>query len=673
MAHDESQLVAWIQDEISQAEGFDGDELKSLRRDALDRYYGRARGNEVLGRSDAQDNSIADMLEAIVSQILPSFSIDSVCEFEPISDEDVEAAQLESDVVNDVIIEQNRGYVFLQESLRDALLLRNGWTKVFLDERTDVQSERFRGIEEIAIVALLEQGDQDPELELEPINLVENDDGTIDVTIKATRNNSTFKCVSVDPTLMLWQRDHDSIFLKDVRFLAERWFPSQTELLQRGFDKTKVMDARTFTLDSEEDSRARYRSTNTGLEVPEPSMRHIEAFWVHYRYDSDDDGIAELHRILYLPDNDPGKGAILEDVQVSFVPYATGTPFLQPHQLNGLGLADKLTEIEDDKTEALRQWLDNLKANNNARLAVNSQTVDVEDAVESRPGGIVRVNGPVNGNVVQIPVNDVGSSALQALEYLDKIRSERAGASLDLGSAQLQIAGETAHGIERQISSREQLAAMMTATLAETMIRETYLLTHRGLREWMDKPVKARIRGKFVEADPSQWIERDRVNVKSGLSVGERSAKRGALAEVLAQQEKLAAAGLDDVLVNAQNHHSAIIDWTRAAMIDNGHRYFLDPESEESLDAVNRKAATAEQERTQSLQIAQEAASAERNAQTIESMISKYKVDLDTAFKYWSESLKAETAEGEQKEELQSVGEIRSDESQRRGAITNQG
>ena len=659
MAITESELVGFIRTELEQSEGWDTDELKESRKRALDRYYGRPRGDEVTGRSAAQSNDIADMVEAIVSQVLPAFSIDSVAEFEPTSDEDVDAARLESDVVNDVIIENNRGYIMMQEALRDALLLRNGWTKVFMDERSTSDSTRFNGIEELVIDALMQQVPQAEGVTVEPLNLKENDDGTVDVTIKTTTVSQTFKVVAIDPTLMSWERDHDSIFLQELRFLAERWFPSRSELIERGFNKQKVLDAKRFTLDVQEDTRSRYRTQNVGREVPEASMEHVEAFWIHYRYDSDDDSIAELHRILYLADNDPAKGAILENKIVSFIPYATGTPFLQAHQLNGLGIADKLTEIEDNKTEALRQWLDNLKANNNARMGVNTQIVDVNDAVESRPGGIIRADGPVQGNIVPIPVNDVGQSAESALNYLDKVRSERAGASLDLGSAQLQLAGETAHGVERQISSREQLAAMMTSTLAETLIRETYLLAHKGLREWQNQPLKARIRGKFVEANPAEWPERVRVNVKSGLSVGERSKKANSLAMVMQQQEKLAASGLDGILVNAGNHHAAIIDWTRAAMIDNGDRYFLDPASDESKEAANEKAATAQQQSQQQLQIAQEAASAERNAQTIESMISKYKVDMDTAFKYWSETLKAEiaeTGEGPQKEALQLHG-----------------
>ena len=71
----------------------------------------------------------------------------------------------------------------------------------------------------------------------------------------------------------------------------------------------------------------------------------------------------------------------------------------------------------------------------------------------------------------ELVVADLGPSSIALLNYMDSVRSERGGASLDLQAAQLQVAGETAHGIERQFTSKEALARLITRTLAETMLR----------------------------------------------------------------------------------------------------------------------------------------------------------------------------------------------------------
>ncbi|MFV2089023.1 MAG: hypothetical protein ACC642_00040 [Pseudomonadales bacterium] len=671
MAIKQSELVAWIRSELSDSEGYDSDELAQLRKQALDRYYGRPRGDEKVGRSHAQSNDIADTIEAITATLIPAWQGDTPVEFEPDDDEDMSQAQMESDLVNDVVVEQNHGFCLFQEGVRDALLLRNAWVKVWLDERDEVTSERFSNVDPEAIAQSIIAGHQQG-LEIEPVRMTENDDDTISVTLKTTQQIQNLKVVSIDPTLMRWQRDWDSIFIPGIRFLAERWFPTRSDLIQMGYPKAKVNAAAQITLDTETDSRARFRSFEQGQEVPDKSMQRLEAYWIYYRYDGDGDGVAEQHRILYLVNGEHSDGSILEDEIVSFVPYATGTAILQPHQLNGLGVYDKLKSVEDVKTDALRQWLDNLRVNNNGKAAVNFRKVVMDDATQSRPGGIIRIDGEVGGNYQPIPVNDVGASAEAALNYQDKVRSERAGASLDLMSGPAQMAGmQTATGVERVFGVKEMMAAMMCRTLSETLMREMYLLTHRALREWVTKPLSARIRGEFVEQNPSEWKERDRVNVKTGLSLAERQTKRSSMEAIVAQQEKLMGQGRGD-LVTSDQYFASLMDWTRAAMVDNGDRYFLDPKSERSQQIAQQQAeqAQAQQEQQQAVQF--NAVTAEQQRQQIENMLDKYKTDMELAFKYWQEMVKAEVAQANEAgiDRVQSIGEVRSSESQRAGIDT---
>ena len=662
MALSKAELSQRIEDELAQAEGYDSDELSEVRRLALESYYGRPRGDEVPGRSKAQSNDVYSMVEAITSQLLPGLQGDSICEFEPFSAEDVEQAARESDVINNLIIEANKGYTMFQEAIRDGLLLRNAWTKCYRDEQQLVEVQQVPDADVEMLAALADQLNQQ-----EGISAEVQDEG-----LKITRTRVELRVVSVDPVRMRWSRQWDSVFLEGIPFLAEQWFPTRSELISAGYDKRKVNAARETTYQTKLDSRELARGeSQDARETKEKSMQPLEAFWCFYRYDSDGDGIAELHRILYLADGIQAGDRILSDEIVTFIEYATGTAILQPHQLNGLGIYDALKDVEANKREALRQWLDNLKANNNARIGVDVDRVTVQDAVNSRPGGIIRVRGPVGDAVVPIPIQDVGVSAQAAMEYQDKVRSERAGASLDLNSAQMQIAGDTAHGIERQISSREQMAAMMCRTLAETLIRQTYLLAHRGMREWIGEPLTARVRGQFIDADPSNWPYRDRVNVKSGLSIGERTSRRGAMEAVIAQQEKLAAAGYDGVLVSAEGYHAAIQDWSRAAMIDTAERYFMDPASVESQQAAQAKAQQAQQQQQMQIQLAQMAAQQEQAAQAIESAITKYKADLDASVTYYKETLNAELESlkiqqsSPQLEVLQGEGMVRSNESKR--------
>ena len=70
------ELGAWIERELAMSEGYGGGELAEVRKLALDRYYGRPRGDEVAGRSIVQSSDVADMVEAVIAQMLPGFSGD---------------------------------------------------------------------------------------------------------------------------------------------------------------------------------------------------------------------------------------------------------------------------------------------------------------------------------------------------------------------------------------------------------------------------------------------------------------------------------------------------------------------------------------------------------------------------------------------------------------------
>ncbi len=663
----QSELKAALVTELQQAEGYDSDELSEMQRRALDMYYFKPRGDELEGRSDALSGDVPDMVEATIAQMLPAFSGQSVCVFRANDEEDVEQSQLESDVVNDVIIDGNHGYTMFQEALRDALLLRNGWVKVWLDVRKRETRETLEQVPPEAVASLVMQLNEQPGIEASIVG--ELDEGAlIDATVRIIQSVERFRVTAIDPTLMRWQSDFDSVHIDDrMRFLAEEWFPTRSELVERGYSKAKVAKLAEYSADGDINRRSRYRDQTSAGSIAETSMEQVQCYWIYYRYDSDGDGIAELHRILYAGTSGGVEGGeILEDEIVSFAPYATGTPFLQPHQLNGLGLFDKLEDVANQKTDTIRDWQDGLRAAVFPELAVNARKVDQTSATNRRPNGVILVDGEVQGNFAEVRTSDTGASSAAMLEYLDKMRSERAGASLDLQAAEMQIAGHTAHGVERQMSSKEQLAAMMTRTIAETLIRQTYLLTHRGMREWLTQPVSIERSDGFATAQPNQWPERERLRVKPGLSIAERNHRRVVMGEVIAKQEQLAAAGYDGILVDADSYHAALEDWGRASQLDTVERYFKNPRSPESQEAASRKAAQAEAQQQAQQQILAAAATAEQQAQAMQSAIDKYKHDTELSFKYWQESLRSEIEQlreeiaSTQLEGAQGAGNVRS-------------
>jgi hypothetical protein len=529
-----------------------------------------------------------------------------VVEFEPLGPDDEDQASTESDAINYVVMELNNGYYELQQAIRDALLLRNGLIKVYVDERTDTTTDSYEGLTDLELQQVRQP--EDPNLEIDILKHEEREDGLHDIRARVTKTTRDLKVQAVDITHFGWYLNHDSIYLDDCPFCFERSYPSRSDLIEMGYPKNKVQDLNSTTIDTNVDATARNQDDmESGHHASERSQERIEFYECYMRVDRDGDGIAELLKICI------GDRTVLEVEPAEFIPYASGTPFIQPHRFNGLGLFDKLRNIQDSKTHVLRQMLDNQNHANNARVIVQTGQVDMDDVTNSRPGGVIRVRGP--GAVEPFPFTDIGGSCQATLDYLDKVRSERGGASLDLQSAELQLAGETAHGVERQMSSKEQLAGMMTRTLAETLVRSTFLLVHKAMRLYFPDVINIRARGQFAEVDPAQWPERDRVNVRAGLSTAERARKKQTLESIMASNAAKKQLG---EYVSPVSSHNLELDWGRASGLDNPERYFTDPASEEAQQAQQAQAAQAQQAQEQQQQLVQLQAMIEQQKHEIE-------------------------------------------------------
>ena len=638
----ETELRRVVEWQLGRASGIDGDEADNNRKRALDSYYGRKRGDEVEGRSAARSQDVADMVEAVVAQIMPSFDFDTVVAFQPNGAGDVDQARLETRVCNTMLIDRNRGYTLLQEALRDALLLRNGIVKVFVDQAEDSSTSRYTGLSNLELLDLREPTAPGQVVELVRVEENADDPETFDATIRRETVFRELAVAAVDPINILLETEYDSIFLDRINFISERHFWTRSELVEKGFSRKVIDEIPATSSDTKLASSSRSRNEVTrNMDAIDPSLAMIEVYECYMRVDFDNDGIAERRRILYA--GGTSGGTILENLPHAFVPYSSGTPFLQAHRFAGMSLYDKLAQVEEIKTSALRQYLDNLDAMNNRRLVVVDGLVNMDDAVNSRPGGLVRAE---RIDAVQpIPVDDIGPSSQGLLNYMDKVRSERGGASLDLQAAELQIAGETAHGVERQFTARELLAQLMTRTIGETLLREIFLGIHRTLRHFFPEVIEIELGGDFVNVQPAGWPARDRVKVVAGLSAGERQQKRQALEGILTQQKELLGQGMSGILVDLQTFHDTLLDWGAASGIQNPARYWIDPRSQQSQQAQQAAAQQAQQQKAAEAKLQTLLFDTQQRIEQMNSQVELFKHATQLRFDYWSSTLKSEIEE----------------------------
>lgn len=628
----ESELLQKVKQQLVQCHGYDGDEVAKSREQALDYYFQRPRGDEVAGRSQVVSGDLSAMVEANLAQMLDAFTTDNIIEFEPLGPEDEDQAQLEATTVQYFVMSRSNGFLEIAAAIKDALLVRNGIIKVYVEEREESRIKTLSNVAPEALVELINQPD---------VVSFKYDEETLSLTLRLKRVNSEFIVKAVPPENFLYFGEHDSPYLQDIPFCAERHIDRRSDLVALGFQKSKVDALKEYSVNYKVDAEARKpRGLNNTARGIDKSQDQVEWYECYALIDKDGDGISERRKICISGET------LLSDEPVNLVPYASGTAIINPHRFMGISLFDKLKQVQDMRTGLRRALLDNVNTTTKNRLAYLDGKVNVDDVGDGRPNGAIRVKANVQDvrqAVMPFAVPDTSANILANLESTARERAEMGGAALDLQTAQMQIGGDRmgSQGLDRAYSVMEQLAAMMTKTIAVTLIRSTMLLAHATLREYYDEPVPVKKNGKWESPIPSEWQERRCVIVKPGMSPGERARKANSLKQVIDAQIILAEKGMDGVLVSLPGFNRALLDWARVSDIQNPEQYFVDPESESAQIAMQDKQKQAQEQTKLKQALMQQAVGLEQMRLAFE----KYKADAELQFKYYDAVLDAEVEE----------------------------
>ena len=309
--------------------------------------------------------------------------------------------------------------------------------------------------------------------------------------------------------------------------------------------------------------------------------------------DRDGDGIPEMWKYFYSSNQEvmnwaPREGEETTRSTAELVrsrPFACGNILKVAHRHQGRSIYDKEKDVEDTKRSLLRQMLDNIYLGNDQKTIVG-KGVNLDDMDEVEIGSYVRAADV--SQVVPFPHIDTASTSLAALQYMDKIRKERAGTNIDLSAEGMPIRQGGDHTTERIMSAMEKQLAMYARNLANTMVRDAMILLHQQLRLLPGK-MSFEVGDDWEETEPRLWMDRTRISVTLGMSEGERLRHLMNLDKTIAQQDIDAEKGRDGVLVDFQSMYEARVDRGRAAGLRNPEQYWVDPASDQAIKSLQEK------------------------------------------------------------------------------------
>ncbi len=606
-----------IQDEITDAVNYYDTEFSGDRSETLDYYLGEKFGNEIENRSQVVATEVSDTIEFMMPTLIKMFqSSNDFVRFSGRMQEDVDAAQQATDLVNYVINSDNNGFVNTYNWFKDALLFKIGVLKSYWEEDVSVKTEEYDGLTEDELVMLLDDTDVelvsqdytedfefDPTIGIEvPVNRLYS------VEIKRTKTTGRVKIVGVPPEEFLFSRRATSI--DNCDFVGQRSLVKVGDLVAQGYDLELIKKHSGYDeLDNEQEKRQRFQDVETGKkhQSNDPTLHDCLVTEMYLRADYDGDGIPELRRVLCIGNSH----YILENDPFDHIPFSVLSPILMPHRMVGRSVAEMVKDLQLIKSTILRQLLDNLYLTNNSRVGVVEGQVNLDDLLSSRPGNIVRMRAP--GMVQPLSVPQIGSSGFSMLEYIDQVRDQRTGfskASLGLDPKALQ--STTASAVNSTIQGAQLKVEMIARVFAETGCRDLAKTVLHLCQRHMDEERIVRIRNEYIPIDPSEWENEFDMSVDVGLGNGREDEKMAMLLQIAGKQEQLIQTlGMDNPIVKPSQYVNTLQKIIEMGGFKDSNQFFNSPEEMDELLAQQEQSKNSIDPATQELQLEKQKMEAE--------------------------------------------------------------
>ena len=552
---DDTELQGIVAGELEDAVSYIDADISPIRAKGTEYYRGDPFGNEEDGRSQVVAMEVRDTVSAMLPSLMKVFfSSENVVEYVPRGPEDVASTQQATDYANYIFSNDNNGFMTTYALFKDSLVRKCGIAKYWWDEVEEVKIDDYSGLDDQTVQLLMQEGAEvkivvsypDPSMPMDQMQ-PQVDPATglpmpmqqpmlHDVQIKRTTKDGRIRIMAVPPEELILDRRARSF--EDAGIIAHRQMATVDDLLAMGYELDEIEENISSTdLDSNDEYLARQPlSTTMGSgDSLNPGQRRVLYVESYIRVDYDGDGIAELRKVCCM-----GSGyTVVRNLPASYIPFVDFPCDPEPHTspLEAMSIFDLTHDIQEIKSEILRNTLDSLAQSIHPRTAVVEGQVNIDDVLNNETGAIIRMRAP--GMVQPFSSPFVGQAAFPMLDYMDAMREDRTGmskAAMGLDPDALQSTTKAA--VAATVSASQSRLELQARLLAEGMKKLfkgiLYLMTTH-----QDKPRMVRLRNEWVEIDPRVWNANMDVTINIGLGNGDTNERIQALTMIAGKQEQI--------------------------------------------------------------------------------------------------------------------------------------
>ena len=645
-----------------QAIGSDDGELSRQRSLALRAFAGEILDEAPEGRSQVGDRAVFETIQWIMPSMMRIFAAgDNVVEFDPVGPDDEDVADQESDYLNYLVMQKNEWELTVREWCQDALLSKNAYCLVDIEEKLTPEIERYEGQREEQLAMLLEDDVEvvgqnqyndpddegvllDPETQ-QPIDPQDQDSMVgaqviyqsmgmepqiqyrqlYDVELKRVKAEKRLRFEVLAPERCRVGQETKDFTLETCNYF-EVWDDTVTisDLRKLGYEVDDDISDEAYGETQEDEARSNELESSLVTNTPDKSMRQVTVRTIWIRYDYDNDGIAELQRVVRV-----GR-EILSHEPASRIPVACITPFINTHRHIGISVADLVFDVQRIKTSLLRNGLDSLNLATRTEKAISNK-VNLDDMLMSLPGGIKRVNTDmpdVEGHIVPLVTPDTFPSVMNGMQHMDTVIESRVGVNKMFQG--IDSSNINDHNRIGQLSTMAAQRIEDIARLFGSGFKRLFSIAHELVIKSGHQAETIKIRGKWVEMDPSQWRTGRDMRVTAPFSAGNKDSLIQRLMIIAQIQEKMMAAGLPTV--DQQNVYNLALEMSKAADLP-GNKFFTDPSTVEPPQPQPDPVMLALEVEKQKVGVDAQKVQNDADNNKANNQLDKYRADLDAEVK----------------------------------------
>jgi hypothetical protein len=590
---DDAELQSIINGELQDAVSYIDSDISPIRAKGTEYYRGDPFGNEEDGRSQVVAMEVRDTVSAMMPSLMKVFfSSENVVEYVPRGPEDEASAQQATDYANYIFTADNNGFMQSYAIFKDALVRKCGIAKYWWEETAEVRIEDYTGLDDQTVNVLMQEDAEvkivvsypDPAISQEQIASVQAQAAAAgvvappvpmlhDVQVKRVLRDGRIRIMAVPPEELIIDRRARSF--EEAGVIAHRQMLTVGELLQMGYDMDEIEPNISSTdLDTNDEYLARQPlSTTMGSnDSMNPMQRRLLYVEAYIRVDYDNDGLPELRKLCCMG----SAYKMVRNLPASYIPFVDFPFDPEPHTspIEAMSVFDITHDIQEIKSQVLRNTLDSLAQSIHPRTAVVEGQVNIDDVLNNETGAVIRMRAP--GMVQPLAQPFVGQAGYSMLEYMDQLKEDRTGmskAAMGLNADALQSSTKAAVAATISASqSRLELTARIMAEGMKKLFKGILFL----LTTHQDKPRMVRLRNQWVAIDPRAWNAGMDVSVNIGLGNGDINERLQALMMILQKQEEIIGAyGLVNPVVTPQMYTRTLQKIVELSGMKNSSQYFM--------------------------------------------------------------------------------------------------